>query len=78
MKIENNQSVQKHMIARARELRKKQTGPESKLWNAIRNRQLAGLKFRRQRVLGPYVVDFCCQEKKLIVELDGQSHNETI
>ena len=69
--------VQQHMTKRARELRSQQTGPELKLWNAIRNRQLAGLKFRRQHSIGFFVVDFCCLSKKLIIELDGESHNET-
>ena len=68
---------QQHMTERARELRKRQTGPELKLWNAIRNRQLAGLKFRRQHAIGSYVVDFYCAAKKLVIELDGDSHNET-
>jgi len=65
------------MIDRARQLRRHQTGPETKLWHAIRNSQLAGLKFRRQRPIGRYVVDFYCASHKLVVELDGDSHNES-
>ena len=61
---------------RARELRRNQTRAEARLWAALRNRQLAGLKFRRQVSLGPYVVDFFCLGARLIVELDGGQHGE--
>ncbi len=50
------------------------TGPERKLWSLLRGRRLGGLKFRRQAPIGPFIVDFFCAEKKLIVELDGASH----
>ena len=60
----------------ARKLRKRQTGPESKLWQAIRNGRLAGIKFRRQHPIEAYIVDFYCDEQRLIVELDGNSHAE--
>ncbi len=60
--------------ARARELRRNQTRAEAKLWSALRNRQLAGLKFRRQVPLGPYVVDFFCTSASLVVEVDGGQH----
>lgn len=59
-----------------RKLRRTQTPWELKLWNTLRNRAINGLKFRRQFKIGPYVVDFCCLEKKLIIELDGGHHNE--
>ncbi len=62
------------MIARARELRQHAVPPESLLWSVLRGRHLGGLKFRRQEPIGPYVVDFCCRELNLIVELDGMSH----
>ncbi|WP_235538781.1 endonuclease domain-containing protein [Sphingomonas sp. Root710] len=52
------------------------TDVEQKLWFAIRDRRLAGFKFRRQTTIGPFVVDFLCVEKRLIVELDGGQHNE--
>jgi very-short-patch-repair endonuclease len=44
------------------------------LWLAIRDRKLDGLKFRRQHPIGPFVVDFCCAERRLVVELDGAVH----
>lgn len=52
------------------------TDVERKLWAALRNRQLEGFKFRRQVTIGPYVVDFLCAERKLIVELDGGQHDD--
>jgi len=51
------------------------TIPERRLWNLLRNRQLATLKFRRQVPIGPFVVDFYCESAKLAVELDGVSHD---
>src|SRR5262249_1073505 len=58
----------------ARQLRRDQTNVERKLWYALRNRRFAGFKFRRQQPIGPYVADFVCFEKKLIIELDGGQH----
>jgi very-short-patch-repair endonuclease len=64
------------LLANAKILRKKSTPSEIKLWNCLRARRFMGLKFRRQCPLGPYIVDFVCVEKKLIIELDGGQHNE--
>lgn len=58
----------------ARALRRRSTEAERLLWQRLRNRQTGGLKFRRQEPLGPYVVDFFCLERRLIVELDGGQH----
>ena len=58
----------------ARELRSRGTIPERILWNVLKNRQVAGLKFRRQVPIGEYVVDYLCADASLIVELDGMSH----
>ncbi|MEO8752452.1 MAG: endonuclease domain-containing protein [Casimicrobiaceae bacterium] len=60
--------------SRARELRQAQTDAEAKLWWYLRDRRLAGHKFRRQYPFGRYVVDFVCIERRLIVELDGGQH----
>ncbi len=57
-------------------LRRNQTDAEQKLWRQLRNRQIRGWKFRRQHSLGQYIVDFCCLEQQLIVELDGGQHLE--
>jgi very-short-patch-repair endonuclease len=61
---------------RARELRKNSSYLERRLWSILRDRRLANLKFRRQVPIGQYIVDFLCIEHRLIVELDGDSHNE--
>ena len=61
---------------RARELRSNSTDAERKLWSLLRNRQLGGYKFKRQVPIGPYIADFCCIEKRLIVELDGGHHQD--
>ena len=58
----------------AKELRQKMTPTEKMLWERLRNRQLGGLKFRRQHPLGPFVADFYCAEKRLVVEIDGSIH----
>ena len=62
----------------ARTLRKKMTDAERVLWRHLRNRQLGGWKFRRQHPIGPFIVDFVCIEKKLIIELDGGQHAKTV
>lgn len=61
---------------RARELRHKETKAEKLLWKRIRNRQVDGLKFRRQHPIGYYIADFFCFEKRLIIELEGSVHEE--
>ncbi len=63
---------------KARELMKNPTEAERMLWNHLRLRQFGGHKFRRQQPLGPYIVDFVCLEKKLIVEVDGGQHSEQV
>lgn len=57
-----------------RQARRNRTEPENRLWQAIRNRQLSGAKFRHQVWLGPYLADFYCSEAKLVVEIDGDTH----
>ncbi len=60
--------------AEARDLRAKQTEAEALLWELLRNRKLAGAKFRRQHQFGEYITDFFCDEAKLVVECDGAPH----
>jgi very-short-patch-repair endonuclease len=60
----------------ARRLRQEATPAERVLWEAMRGRRLDGLKFRRQYAIGPYILDFCCTEHRLVVELDGGVHDE--
>ncbi|MDE2165644.1 MAG: endonuclease domain-containing protein [Alphaproteobacteria bacterium] len=59
---------------RARELRRHQTDVEQRLWRALRARGFAGAKFRRQLLIGHYIVDFACPLRRLVVELDGGQH----
>ena len=61
---------------RARNLRKNMSDGERKLWQAMRARQVDGVRFRRQHPIGPYIVDFVCLEKRLVVEVDGGHHTE--
>ncbi len=61
---------------RARELRKAGNLSEVLFWNAVKNKQLNGQDFDRQRVIGNYIVDFYCHECALVVEIDGSSHDD--
>lgn len=61
-------------VQNARALRQSPTTAEQLLWHHLRNRQLAGAKFRRQHPLGPYILDFVCLEHGLVVEVDGGQH----
>ena len=61
---------------RARELRQSSPDAERAIWDALRNRQLDGHKFRRQHPIGAYFADFACVEAMLVVELDGGQHFE--
>jgi very-short-patch-repair endonuclease len=63
-------------LQRRRNLRVLSTDAERALWNLVRDRRLAGFKFRRQHPCGPYILDFYCPELKLAVELDGGQHFE--
>ncbi len=63
---------------RSRDLRKNLTDAEQKLWQKLRNKQIYGNKFRRQFVLGNYIVDFICLDKRLIIEVDGGQHMENV
>ena len=63
---------------RARQLRRHQTDVEGKLWSRLRARQLSGAKFRRQYPIGAFIVDFCCYERRLVIELDGGHHAEHV
>ncbi len=59
---------------RAREMRNLPGEPEKRVWAHLSRSQLGGLKFRRQVVITPYIVDFLCPSKALIVEIDGDTH----
>jgi very-short-patch-repair endonuclease len=61
---------------RARTLRKSMSDGESRLWYALRAKQVEGARFRRQHPIGRYIVDFVCLERRLVVEVDGSHHTE--
>jgi very-short-patch-repair endonuclease len=63
--------------SRAKSLRQNQTNSEGLLWGLLRARQLCGLKFRHQHPIGPFVADFACAAKRLVVEIDGGYHDQT-
>ena len=59
----------------AREMRRSPTIAEEILWGALRGRQLSGLKFHRQHVIGPFIADFYCASARLVIEVDGDIHD---
>ena len=63
---------------RARSLRKSTTDAERKLWSVLRRHQIDGHRFRRQHPIGVYVVDFVCLAEKLVIEVDGGQHAESV
>jgi very-short-patch-repair endonuclease len=67
-------TIRSRRFAFAKGLRHGATEAESKLWTLLRSRRFSGFKFRRQRFIPPFIVDFCCVERRLIVELDGGQH----
>jgi len=64
------------LLDHARELRSHPTDAEQRLWTQLRAHRLMGLKFRRQKPLGPYIVDFICHEIGLVIEVDGGQHQD--
>lgn len=66
------------MRKRARDLRTSSTEAEQRLWYYLRAERFQKLKFKRQEPIGHYIVDFLCEEYKLIVELDGSQHLDNL
>ncbi|MEA2992638.1 MAG: hypothetical protein QOD40_1558 [Alphaproteobacteria bacterium] len=62
---------------RAKSLRQQMTDAETRLWAALRGHRLEGLSFRRQTLIGRFIVDFVCHDHQLIVEIDGGQHAES-
>jgi len=69
-------NMKRKNIEKCRDLRKNQTEAEKKLWTMLRNRQIEGVKFRRQFAISNYIVDFYCPELKFGVEVDGGEHHK--
>ena len=61
---------------RAKAMRTHATEPETRLWLALRAKRFAGVKFRQQKVIGPYIVDFSSRTPMLVIEIDGDTHAE--
>jgi len=71
---QHHQSISQRNRRFARAMRQDMPDAEFRLWCELRNRGLGGLRFRRQHPIGPFIVDFFCPEKNLIVEVDGEQH----
>ena len=69
-------SMTYRMHGYARTMRSSATDAESILWELLRAKRLEGLKFRRQVVVGPFIVDFVCPARRLVIEVDGSQHGE--
>jgi very-short-patch-repair endonuclease len=75
-RIVTGQHVPSEMLARARELRSEMTPAESRLWQRLRTGRLEGVHFRRQQIIGRFIVDFYCHQAGVVVEVDGGIHLE--
>lgn len=73
---QTERSQKARTLLRAKALRSNQTEAEARLWYHLRAHRFMGLKFKRQKPVGRYIVDFLCEERQLIVELDGGQHGE--
>ena len=62
----------------AQAMRNQPTGAEAALWSKLCGRKLAGLRFRRQHPMAGYIVDFVCLEARLIIEVDGSQHADSL
>ena len=58
----------------AKQLRSNQTEAEQRLWYYLRAKRFMGLKFKRQKPMGPFIADFVCMEHRLVIEADGGQH----
>jgi very-short-patch-repair endonuclease len=65
-------------VQRARDLRRRDTDAEARLWNALSAARLGGWKWKRQVPFGPYILDFLCREAALVVEVDGGQHADQV
>ena len=64
----------RELLARAREMRSNPAPTEAAMWRILRAKQFEGVKFARQVVIAPYIADFVARSRKLIVEIDGDTH----
>jgi very-short-patch-repair endonuclease len=59
----------------AKQMRRQMTAPETRLWLQLRAARFEGVKFRRQKVIGRYIADFVANDPKLVIEIDGDTHD---
>lgn len=71
-----DRAINQDIKERARLMRKNLTAAESILWQRLRRKQVGGLRFRRQHPIGRFIVDFYCAEARLVIEVDGEIHDE--
>ena len=72
---EISRQLREQLIQQARQMRSEPTPAEALLWKSLREKQLGGLKFRRQHVIHAYIVDFYCPAANLVIEIDGSVHD---
>src|SRR5438105_1001071 len=75
-RIGHDEDFRRTLVSRAREMRGRLTTPELRLWIELRGDRLLGLRFRRQHRVGSYIADFFCHAAHLVIEVDGDSHDE--
>lgn len=76
LKIPPAVNLQKKLHYQAKRLRRDSTPAEQKLWFYLRGYRIFPVRFRRQYPINQFIVDFCCYQKKLIIEIDGDIHND--
>lgn len=75
MKKTSEHPTKSMLYRRAAALRRERFYAEVVMWNLLKSRKFYGYKFRRQHVIGSYIADFVCLQRKFIIELDGESHD---
>lgn len=70
-------SYNKKLKRYSRELRRNMTDAENLLWSKIKNKQLKGYQFYRQKIIDNYIADFYCPKANMIIEIDGGQHYST-
>jgi very-short-patch-repair endonuclease len=74
--VKTRGAATEHAVETARSLRHEATSAEKVLWQVLRDRRLAGVKFRRQHPFDHFILDFFCVEHQLAIEIDGGVHSE--
>jgi adenine-specific DNA methylase/very-short-patch-repair endonuclease len=72
------EALRRKMVEVARQLRREPTPSQDLLWQALRGKQLDGIRFRREQNVGPFILDFYCSPKRLVVEIDGPIHDRQV